>query len=155
MEEVKITKNMKDSADKRAKELGVLRNSISKGAGNVIGMLGEEIVLTVLGGELKSSYDYDIILPDGTTTDVKTKTTTVVPLPSYSCSVAAYNIRQKCDSYSFVRIKKDLTVGWYLGKIDKLHFFNEAKFLEKGTVDPVNKYKVKASCFNCPISVLQ
>ena len=64
MQEIKITKGMLADASNRAKELGILRNSISKGMGNVAGMLGEEIVLKVLGGKLESSYDYDIILPD-------------------------------------------------------------------------------------------
>jgi len=154
MQEIKITKGMLADASNRAKELGILKNSISKGKGNVAGMLGEEIVLKVLGGKLKSSYDYDIILPDGSTTDVKTKLTTVKPLPKYSCSVSAYNIRQKCDSYTFVRVKKDLTVGWFLGSINKLDFFNEARFVEKGEIDPTNEYKARTSCFNCPISVL-
>ena len=155
MQEVKITKSMMEDASTRAKELGVLKNSISKGMGNVAGMLGEEIVLKVLGGELKSSYEYDIILPDGSTTDVKTKTTSVPPLPEYSCSVSAYNIHQKCDSYTFVRIKKDLTVGWYLGMISKLDFFNAAKFVEKGSYEGSNNYRARASCYNCPISLLQ
>jgi len=154
MQEIKITKGMLADASNRAKELGILKNSISKGKGNVAGMLGEEIVLKVLGGKLESSYDYDIILPDGSTTDVKTKLTTVKPLPKYSCSVSAYNIRQKCDSYTFVRVKKDLTVGWFLGSINKLDFFNEARFVEKGEIDPTNEYKARTSCFNCPISVL-
>jgi len=154
MEEVKITKSMLIDASKRAKELGILRNSISRGMGNVAGMLGEEIALKIMGGKLESNYDYDILLPDGTTTDVKTKLTTVKPLPKYSCSVSAYNIRQKCDSYTFVRVKKDLTVGWFLGSINKLDFFNEARFVEKGEIDPTNEYKARTSCFNCPISVL-
>ena len=141
-------------ASNRARKLGVLKNSISKGMGNVAGMLGEEIVLKVLGGKLESNYGYDIIFPDGSTTDVKTKLTTVKPLPKYSCSVSAYNIRQKCDSYTFVRVKKDLTVGWFLGSINKLDFFNEARFVEKGEIDPTNEYKARTSCFNCPISVL-
>ena len=155
MQEVKIIKSMLVDASNRARELGILRHSISKGMGNVAGMLGEEIVLKVLGGKLESNYDYDILLPDGSTTDVKTKLTTVKPLPEYSCSVSAYNIRQKCDSYSFVRVKKDLTIGWYLGTIGKLDFFNEARFVEKGAIDPTNKYKARTSCFNCPISALQ
>ena len=154
MEEVKITKSMLIDASKRAKELGILRNSISRGMGNVAGMLGEEIALKIMGGKLESNYDYDILLPDGTTTDVKTKLTTVKPLPKYSCSVSAYNIRQKCDSYTFVRVKKDLTVGWFLGSINKLDFFNEARFVEKGEIDPTNEYKARTSCFNCPISAL-
>ena len=155
MQEVKITKSMMEDASARAKEMGVLNNSISKGKGNVAGMLGEELVLKVLGGELKSSYEYDILLPDGSTTDVKTKLTTVPPLPQYACSVSAYNIHQRCDSYTFVRVKKDLTIGWYLGMLSKLDFFNESRFVEKGTIDPTNGYKAKSSCFNCPISVLQ
>ena len=155
MQEVKITKSMMEDASTRAKELGVLKNSISKGMGNVAGMLGEEIVLKVLGGELKSSYEYDIILPDGSTTDVKTKLTSVPPLPEYSCSVSAYNIHQKCDSYTFVRVKKDLTIGWYLGTISKLDFFNKARFVEKGSYEGSNNYRAKASCYNCRISALQ
>jgi|TARA_R110000823_G_scaffold297798_2_gene418032 hypothetical protein len=154
MKEIKITKGMLRSAEKRAAEMGILKNSIRKGAGNLVGMLGEEIVLDVMGGDLKSSYDYDIVLPDGRTTDVKTKLTTVPPLPSYSCSVSAYNIHQDCDLYTFVRVKKDLTVGWYLGSLTKLEFFNTARFFEKGAVTGDNNHKVTASCYNCNISAL-
>ena len=47
MEEIKIIKSMLVDASNRARKLGILRNSISKGMGNVAGMLGEEIVLKI------------------------------------------------------------------------------------------------------------
>ena len=127
MQEIKITKGMLVDASNRARKLGVLKNSISKGMGNVAGMLGEEIVLKVLGGKLESNYDYDILLPDGTTTDVKTKLTTVKPLPEYSCSVSAYNIRQKCD----LELKlKRLYLSFSPAKFKILHIRMYPKYLK-------------------------
>ena len=154
MEEINITKSMMDKAEKRAKELGVLKNSIIRGKGNIAGFIGEQIALHCIGGEWQNTYEYDILTSDGRRIDVKTKQTSVKPLPEYDCSIAKYNTKQKCDFYAFVRVKRDLTIGWYLGMLGKQEYFDKARFLKKGTVDPSNNYKVQADCYNVKIEDL-
>ena len=154
MREIKITKQMLNIAKEMSEEMGVLNGSFTKGEGNVAGALGELIALQVYGGVKKNTYNFDILLPNGDRLDVKTKRTNVVPIPAYSCSVSANQLWQQCDQYAFVRVKKDLTTGWALGKISKLDFLHKATFMEQGTVDKSNNFKVKISCYNLPISAL-
>lgn len=155
MKEIAITLDMIDTARTKSAEMGSLNNSILRGKGNIAGFIGEQIALHCLGGEWQNTYEYDILMSDGKKIDVKTKQTSVTPLPEYDCSIAKYNTKQKCDSYAFVRVKKDLTVGWYLGMITKDSYFKKARFLKKGTVDPSNNYKVQADCYNIKIKDLE
>jgi len=145
-------------ARRKAKEMGSLNNSITNGIGNLVGFIGEEVALKVLAEQHEdvfscNTFDYDIVA-DGYQIDVKTKATSVAPLPHYSCSIAAYNTEQKCDFYSFVRVKKDLTQAWWCGIIAKEEFYKNATFMKKGELDRDNKYVVKADCYNIPISSL-
>ena len=155
MKQVELTSKLINKAKAKAKELGKLRNSITNGKGNLVGFIGEEVALSCLGGELANTYDYDLVLKDGTKVDVKTKSTTVAPLPYYDCSVAAYNTKQKCDAYAFVRVKKDLTKAWYLGILPKNTYFEAAERFNKGDIDPANGFVIKADCYNVKISELQ
>jgi len=98
-------------------------------------------------------HDYDIVV-GSKRIDVKTKQTTVAPLPHYECSVAAFNTRQKCDAYAFVRVLKDLSVGWFLGVSEKDQYFNTATFMKKGDIDPSNNFTVRADCYNLRIDKL-
>lgn len=154
MQAVTVTLNMIDKARSKATELGVLKNSIIRGKGNIAGFIGEQIALHCIGGEWQNTYEYDILTSDGRRIDVKTKQTSVQPLPEYDCSIAKYNTKQKCDFYAFVRVKRDLTIGWYLGMLGKQEYFDKARFLKKGTVDPSNNYKVQADCYNVKIEDL-
>jgi hypothetical protein len=154
MKEVVISPAMLVEARDKAAEMGQLRNSIIRGAGNIAGFIGEAIAQQVLGGELTNTYDYDLVLLSGKTVDVKTKQTSVKPLDSYMCSVAAFNTTQECDYYCFVRVKNDFTIGWYLGLCSKEWFYKEATFMAKGTVDPDNKYVVRSDCYNLAIHKL-
>ena len=153
MIEVQITKEMLHEAYDKASELGILNNSILKGKGNFTGFLGEQVALKVLGGEWCNTYNYDILL-NGKRIDVKTKQTTVKPLPHYECSVAAFNTKQDCDEYAFVRVLKDYTVGWFLGTMPKKEYFDRATFLRKGDTDPSNGFTVRADCYNLSIDSL-
>lgn len=155
MIEVVVTGDMLVTARDKAAEMGRLRNSITSGAGNIAGFIGEAIAQQVMGGVLANTYDYDLVLKDGTTIDVKTKLTSVKPLDTYMCSVAKLNTTQECDYYAFTRIKNDYSVGWFLGICSKERYYKEAIFLEKGTVDPDNGYVVRSSCYNLPIHKLQ
>lgn len=155
MIEVAISATMLVEARDKAAEMGRLRNSIINGAGNIAGFIGEAIAQQVLGGELSNTYDYDLVLPSGNTVDVKTKQTSVKPLETYECSIAALNTTQECDYYAFVRVKNDFTVGWYLGMYDKKQYMEDAVFMKKGTVDSSNGYTVKSDCYNLKISELK
>ena len=141
-------------AREKAIEVGRLNNSILNGGGNLAGFIGEQIGLQVLGGDWLNTYEYDLII-DGHKVDVKTKQTSVVPLPHYECSITEYNAKQDCDYYAFTRVKKDFSVGWYLGAMKKADYFYEAKYLKKGEVDPSNNYTVRATCYNLAIDKLK
>jgi hypothetical protein len=139
----------------KAASMGQLRNSIIRGAGNIAGFIGEAIAQQVLGGELCNTYDYDLVLANGTTIDVKTKQTGYVPLETYDCSIAELNTKQVCDYYAFVRVKNDFSIGWYLGVYDKKQYMKDAEFMQKGTVDKSNGYTVKSDCWNLKIAKLK
>jgi len=155
MMELAITPEMIKEAKQKDKEMGTLKNSITKGKGNLAGFLGEILANKALKGRISNTYQYDIVLEDGKTVDVKTKNTTVKPLPSYDCSIAAFNITQKCDLYCFVRVKNDLTKGWVLGVYDKSEYFKDSVFMKKGEVDPSNNFVVKSDCYNLKINKLK
>lgn len=154
MQEVVITDEMLVEARAKSVEMGRLNNSITRGSGNLAGFIGEEIAAYVLNGTSQNTYDYDLVLPDGSKIDVKTKRTSVKPLPHYECSVAKLNTKQDCDYYAFVRVMNDLSVGWFLGVYPKEKYYEDAVFLNKGDKDPSNGYTVKSSCYNLPISSL-
>lgn len=155
MIEVDITPTMIERAETLSKDLGKLNNSITKGEGNIAGFLGEIIFADLFNADIKHTYDYDVVLKNGKRVDVKTKRTSVKPLPYYDCSIASYNTKQKCDEYAFVRIKYDLSKGWYLGKIDKELYFKKSRFLKEGDIDPDNNFKVRADCYNLKIQELE
>lgn len=155
MIEVAITPTMLVEARDKAAEMGKLRNSITSGAGNIAGFIGEAIAQQVLGGKLDNTYDYDLVLNNGTKIDVKTKQTSVKPLDSYDCSIANLNTKQQCDYYAFVRVKNDFTIGWYLGVYEKQQYMLDAVFMKRGTIDPSNGYVVKSDCYNLKINQLK
>ena len=155
MIEIIITGDMLVTARDKAAEMGRLRNSIISGAGNLAGFIGEAVAQQVMGGVLANTYDYDLILCNGKTVDVKTKQTSVKPLETYECSIAALNTKQECDYYAFVRVKNDFSVGWFLGVYEKQQYMLDAKYLTKGIIDPDNGYVVKSDCYNLPIHQLK
>ena len=147
---------MKQRAWSKSRDMGKLKGSITKGDGNIAGFLGEQIANELLGGEVQNTYDYDIVKGD-TTYDVKTKRCTSEPKDHYDCSVAAYNTKQNCDQYIFVRIeyiKGKWGRAWVLGSYPKEDYFKNARFLKKGERDGDNGFKVKADCYNIAIKDL-
>ena len=145
---------MKKLAKRKSLIQGELNNSITRGAGSLSGYLGEMIVVSVLGGSHSNTFDYDVVLEDGTTIDVKTKRCSSPPKVYYSCSVAKLSAKQDCDMYAFTRIKNDMSVGWYLGRISKNDFFLKATEHKKGEYDSDNGFTFRANCFNLPIRML-
>ena len=157
MIEVKITEDMKKRAWAKSREMGVIKNSIMKGDGNIAGFLGEEVANVVIGGIINNTYDYDLVSEDGIKYDVKTKRCTSPPKPYYDCSVANFNTKQKCDRYVFVRIEnknKRWGRAWVLGWFTHDDYFKKARKLTKGQKDPSNGFIVRADCHNVAISEL-
>jgi hypothetical protein len=155
MIEVAITEDMKASAKEKTAEMPNLKNSVMNGERNYIGFLGEEVAKKVLSATTKNTYDYDLVLSDGTTVDVKSKRTTVEPKPHYDCTVFGFNTKQKCDYYAFVRIDEDRDRAWFLGVYKKGDYFLDSKLMKKGDVDKSNNLTFKADCYNLPISELK
>jgi len=154
MIEVLIDDNMMKIAKKRAEELGQLRNSITRGEGNLAGILGELAINKVLGGEIKDKRNFDIVFENGIKIDVKTKRCKSKPEEHYECSVSDYNTSQKCDKYVFVRILNDYSKAWILGCIDKNVYYEKAVFIKQGQIDRSNGWRAKCDCWNLPISSL-
>jgi len=158
MMKISITEDMIRRAEARAGEMGELKNSFTHGEGNVVGFVGEEISLTALeGARMVESYDFDIEFC-GKRFEVKTKRTSVDPLPEYMCSVSTFNNRQKADYYLFCRVLYSGGSfgkhGWVLGYIPVEEFKKKSVFMMKGTREGNNGYIVKSNCFSLPISEL-
>jgi hypothetical protein len=79
----------------------------------------------------EGTRDYDIKL-NGRTVDVKTRNLTNAPKPYHFCNIPAYSIKQNCEFYFFVFIRRDKTVGWIVGYIDKQKFNNVARLYKSG-----------------------
>lgn len=157
MIEIKITDEMYRLAWAKSRDMGKLKKSITEGDGNIAGYLGEALALSVIGGRIENTLDYDIVAPNNIRIDVKTKRCTSIPLSHYECSVAAQNTVQDCDYYAFTRVEflnGEYTRGWYLGHISKYEYYGLARKLFKGQRDGDNFFKVKANCYNLPISLL-
>jgi len=142
----------------RAKTLPLLNNSIRKGKGVIVAYIGEEVVKKALDGEIKDTYDYDIVYGSDVKVDVKTKERTVPPEEHYNCTVADFNTKQNCDEYAFASVLDDYSTAWYLGKISKEDFYKKAKFYKEGELDPDSPrgrdFFFKADCYNIKISEL-
>ena len=147
--EVTVSQDIIDIASEKSETMGTLKNSLTEGAGNIYGFIGEGVVYRYLVDNKVSvnwnnSYDWDILIEEVEDSegksinklDVKSSVTNVKPMPHYNCLVSAFNTQQNCDAYVFTRVTKDLTKCWLLGFMLKEDFYNQADFFEKGERDP-------------------
>lgn len=157
MVEIKVKPHWKKAALKEAEEMGVLRKSITGGAGNLAGFVGEKVVAHYLNVKKENTYQYDLITKKSKTYDVKTKRCKSKPLDTYTVSVCALNTKQKCDAYVFVRVDNEMTTAWILGYMPKTQFFKKAKFCKKGDLDPDSNchWRFKEDCYNMYIKDLK
>ena len=134
-----------------------LNNSITKGQSNIYGALGEIVVRDELSKtctvKSKATYDYDMIIK-GAKIDVKTKKVNSFPQGHYLCSIASFNITQKCDYYFFVRIMEDMSLAYLLGYLSKKDFFKKALLYKKGDQD-INGFVFKADNYSVEINELR
>jgi hypothetical protein len=132
-----------------------LPGSITAGKSQIYGAIGEVMVMHHFKGKeilFEPTFDYDMII-DGHKIDVKTKKTTVVPMPDYFCSISCHNTKQKCDYYFFTRVMEDKTEGFLLGYIGKDDFYKKAQKKNKGDLD-VNGFVFKDDCYNLMVKDL-
>jgi hypothetical protein len=153
MKEIEIKKEWIEEAEQKSKEMGQLRNSITKGEGNVVGFLGEIVAANYIKAKIENTHDYDIVKND-VKIDVKTKKCSSKPKDFYECSISGYNTKQNCDVYLFVRILNDNSKAWLCGMIPKTKFFKNAKFYPKGFIDTSNNMKFHCDTYNMMIKDL-
>jgi len=167
------TKEMVAQALQKAKKLGKLKNSITKGRGNAAGYLGEEAVAKYLNANIMSNdegsqkYNHDLILQDGRRAEVKTKRRTVPPLDHYDVSIAQTSLHQKPDVYIFVSLEfkeskrlgknmvyKHLQNVWLLGEKTPKDFLDQSNKWNTGDIDKSNNFITKTNMYNLPINLL-
>ena len=141
-------------AAEMAAEMGVLKNSLTKGEGSQAGFLAEIVLARHLKATQSNTYDYDLVMPDGRTIDVKAKRTSVEPKGHYEVSVLAYNTTQNCDYYAFCRVLRDMSTLWVLGIVKKKDFYMRANKRLKGDYDPSNGFEFRCDVYNMKISDL-
>jgi hypothetical protein len=146
-------------ARRRFGNFPLINNSIRQREGGLVGYIGEALILHLEGGEIKDTYDYDVVSSNGVKIDVKTKERKVAPRANYNCTVADFNTKQKCDRYSFVSVLDDYKTAWYLGSISKKEFYQKAVFYKQGELDPDSSpnypFKFTADCYNIKVSQLE
>ena len=160
---IPFDKDMIESAHEMANEMGSINNSITHGAGNAAGFLGEIAIRSYLGAPPMSTKDYDFIY-NGDRIEVKTKRRTVKPLSHYDVSVAKVSGHQEPDWYCFLSLefKEKINGGyyniknvWYLGLLSYSDFWSKATKWEQGQVDESNWFVTHADMYNVPISELK
>jgi len=169
VKELTFNKSMIEEAVEWGKNLGGIHNSITSGAGNFAGRLGEIAFANYIGENIKDSKDFDIV-HNGEKLEVKTKRRVVAPLPHYDGSVAKTSEHQQPDKYVFISLQfeksgrhgqpadglkrmggkwyKKLQKVWYCGDIDAEEFFQKAVIWRKGDKDSSNGFKTLVDMYN-------
>ena len=143
-------------AHSRAKAMGVLPNSYTRGLGRMTGCLGEIAVNKYLPRSKyvgNISYCFDILYKKKLI-EVKSKMCSSDPKPSYSAFVnCSKNPNLNNDVYFFTRVRKDLMVVWLVGWLPTTKLLKKAKFVKKGDKDK-DGFQFKSSGLHLPIKKL-
>ena len=160
MKTIKISNEQIERA-KKLYPFKELKNSITKGLGNLRGALGEIIIFDFFTQkgykvDFNSTFDFDLII-GGHKIDVKSKASNYKPIDSFNCSIPASQKKQKCDYYFFTYISYDYKKCYLVGYKSKKSFFEEAKFSRKGEIDPNGNgvWTFKDDCYNLKIETLK
>lgn len=150
---IPVDDKMKRRANDRAFNIGELKNSITKGQGNLAACLGEDAVKYYLKGRYvqgKDKYNHDLIVKKKRI-EVKTKRRTVFPKIDYEVSVAQTSKHQKPDIYVFTSVtyknEKPFEVV-ILGYLPFDEFLEKAAFVPKNKIDKTNWFKCHANMYN-------
>jgi hypothetical protein len=145
-----------------ANDLGGIKNSITKGRGNLAGRLGEIALAAHLSVEVEDHREYDLI-HDGESIEVKTKRRTVPPKGFYEVSVAKTSTHQSPDRYAFISLEFDgktngsyygLKNIWLCGYMKSDEYFKKATHMKKGDRDESNGFTTLVDMFNLRIDQL-
>lgn len=150
IQRVLIRKDIREAAEAAGSLMGAVHNSILGGRGNAAGIAAELALAELIGARRQNTKDYDLILPDGITVDVKCKRTQYQPEWDYEASVAATSAHQECHIYAFARVLYNMSWLYVCGFYPKDLYFRDASYLKKGDYDPSNDFTVKWSCHNLP-----
>jgi hypothetical protein len=130
--------NMTSEQIERASSLysfGALKNSVTKGEGNVVGALGEIAVFDYFSQRAKvvfdSTRDFDMII-NGFKIDVKTSRSNFDALAHYHFIFFDVNTTQNCDFYFFVHYNITTDVAFLVGYLKPSRFYELATFHRKG-----------------------
>jgi len=176
MQLLKFNQDMIEQAVQWANDLGGIKNSITNGAGNLAGRLGEIALANHLGVELADEKDYDMIYK-GEKIEVKTKRRTVPPKGFYDVSVAKTSTHQQPDRYVFISMEfgefgyygkpalgtirrggkwyKNPKNIWLCGDMSARDYFQRAKLWRKGTKDDSNGFMTLVDMYNMRIDQLE
>ena len=160
-----------EAAQQRAEQVGQLSRSMRGLQANQVGALGELLgmdYLRGLGFELEEVFStgYDVrvkVEGEWKTLEFKTKERTVVPIPSYDCTVPAYNHEhQRPDYFLFISLlssgKSDqinrFSKGFILGSIGLERFEQIAKAWNPSQTDTSNGWVPTINCYNVQIGEL-
>lgn len=143
-------------AKREADKMGALWGSVTRGQGNLTGMLGELIANEYLNSKRvgQKVYSHDLEL-DGISYDVKSKRCSSAPLPEYAASVFAKkdgSVGIKADRLLFARVMDDYSAVYLLGWLTTKQFTRRAEFIEAGTRD--GGFIHRASGWHVPLSKL-
>jgi hypothetical protein len=152
----KITSEQLEKAKLR-NTFGELKNSIRKGEGNLIGSIGEIILMdyyTNKGSIIEDAqkYDYDFKL-NGFKIEVKTQEIKLEPKDNWTCHVPDYNAKQNCDYYAFMGVNLQKNEAFCLGLIKKDYWSQVRKLKKQGEMG--TKYPFKCDTWVCLIKDLK
>lgn len=145
-------------AQKLAREMGTLNNSITGGAGNVAGFLGELAAaryLNYLGCQRQNTYQHDLVV-GGFLLDVKTKRRTVRPEPDYLSAITQLSAGQQCQGYIFTSVEFTREVPKWItlcGWMPKKKYLERAKPVARGEIQE-NGWKCSEDCLVLPYGEL-
>jgi len=146
-----ITDEISKVAQEKSQRLGKLKNSITKGDGNLAGYIGQIAFIELFGGKEEDTFDYDIVHPKLGKVEVKTKRTTVDDVRlNYEGSIADYNPNQDYDHVAFFRVNLQKKKGWFCGYVTKDFFKKNSRSMKQGSLDTgsSNNFQFHAGCRN-------
>lgn len=163
MKTLQFTQDMLWAAHKWGRELGGLSHSITRGAGNAAGRLGELALAGYLGVDPSDAYGHDLLY-HGERLEVKTKRRTCDPQGEYDVSVAEASRHQTPDRYVFLSCTFQETRDgryyqpqrvWYCGDLPYDVFWKHAELWRKGRTDDSNAFTTHQDMHNVKISQLR
>lgn len=122
----------------------------------VVGSLGE-IIFNDTYTEAKriSNIDFQAdFIWNGKRIDVKTKDTTIDPKPYYEVTIPSYQLYNRVDYYFFYYFNRVSKTIWSIGWLPKKRFFEVARFMKKGDIEPFNNWTISEDCYIAKISDL-